>query len=237
MSTLVLVVVVFGASILQAATGFGFAIIAIPFLLLLFETHDAIQLNIILCFLISLIMIYKIRKEINPAILKRLIKGSILGILPGLMLFIFLDVRPLKLLVSILLLSITILLVAKIYFRQSNKKEFVVGVFSGLLTTSIGLPGPPLMIYFAGAKLDKATIRGTTLAYFVFVSFISLLLQFISYSISTDVWLATLWSLPFLLLGVFIGQRLYARLNQQVVHRIIYILLFLTGMYLLLTNL
>lgn len=33
------------ASILQAGTGFGFSIMDTPFLLLLFDSHDAIQLN------------------------------------------------------------------------------------------------------------------------------------------------------------------------------------------------
>ncbi len=237
MSTFILVTIVLVASILQSATGFGFAIMAIPFLLLLFEPHDAIQLNIILCFLLSLIMIYKIRKEINKDILIRLIKGSIVGILPGLVLFIFLDVRPLKLFVSILILVITSLLIAKIHFRQSSRKELIVGVFSGLLTTSIGLPGPPLMIYFAGTRLDKATIRGTTVAYFVFVSLISLLLQYSMYEISRDVWIATLWSIPFVLIGIFLGQWVFARLNQQLLQKLIYLLLFCTGSYLLLTTL
>jgi len=237
MSTFILVTIVLVASILQSATGFGFAIMAIPFLLLLFEPHDAIQLNIILCFLLSLIMIYKIRKEINKDILIRLIKGSIVGILPGLVLFIFLDVRPLKLFVSILILVITSLLIAKIHFRQSSRKELIVGVFSGLLTTSIGLPGPPLMIYFAGTRLDKATIRGTTVAYFVFVSLISLLLQYSMYEISRDVWIATLWSIPFVLIGIFLGQWVFARLNQQLLQKLIYLLLFCTGSYSLLTTL
>jgi len=237
MDTFALVVIVLVASILQAATGFGFAIMAIPFLLLLFEPHDAIQLNILLSLLITLIMVFKIRQEINREILMRLLKGSLIGILPGFGLFIFLDVRVLKLLASILILGITCLLVTKIKFQQSNIKELIVGVFSGLLTTSIGMPGPPLMIYFAGAKADKATIRGTTIAYSVFVSLISLLLQLSMYHISTGVLIATLWSIPFLLLGVFLGQWLFSRLDQQLLQKVIYILLFFTGIYLLLTTL
>lgn len=235
MSTFALILTVLIASTLQAATGFGFAIMAIPFLLLLFEPHDAIQLNIILCFLISLIMIYKIRNEIDKGILIRLIKGSVIGILPGLGIFIFLDVRPLKILTSILILASTSLLIAKINFKQSSRKELIVGAFSGFLTTSIGLPGPPLMIYFAGAKVDKATIRGTTVAYFVFVSLISLLLQFSMYDTSTSVWIATLWSIPFVLLGIILGQWVFTRLNQQRLLKLIYILLFSTGIFLLFT--
>ncbi|GAB6152552.1 sulfite exporter TauE/SafE family protein [Desulfosporosinus burensis] len=237
MHTFGLVIIVLIASILQAGTGFGFSIMATPFLLLIFESHDAIQLNIILSLWISLLMTYKIRKEVNKESLIRLIKGSLIGILPGLFLFIFLDVRPLKIFVSILILASTGLLVAKVNVKQSNSKELVTGALSGLLTTSLGMPGPPLLIYFAGAKVDKSTLRSTTLAYFVFVYLVSLFLQFSMYSISKGVWISTLWALPFTLLGIYLGQWVFARLNQQLFQKIIYILLLFTGIYLLLTTL
>lgn len=236
MHTLALITIVLVASTLQVATGFGFAIMATPFLLLLFEAHDAIQLNIILCLLTSLLMIYKIRHEINMKILGRLIRGSLIGIIPGLLLFIFLDVRPLKILVSILILASTGLLVAKINFKPSKVKELIVGTFSGLLTTSIGMPGPPLMIYFTGAEVDKATIRSTTLAYVVFVNLIGFSLQFTMHHSSSVIWISTLWSIPFLLLGIFLGQWIFARLNQRLLQRIIYLLLLTTGLYLLITT-
>lgn len=231
-----LIVLVLVASTLQAGTGFGFSIMATPFLFLLFEPHDAIQLNIILSLLISVIMTYKIRSELNKESLIRLIKGSLIGIFPGMLLFIFLDVRPLKILVSILILASTALLVAKINMKQTNTKELITGALSGLLTASLGMPGPPLLIYFAGAKVDKSTLRSTTLAYFVFIYPISLLLQFSMYSISKGVWISTLWALPFTLLGIYLGQWVFTRLNQQLFQKIIYALLFFTGMYLLLTT-
>ncbi|KUO63117.1 MAG: hypothetical protein APF84_11360 [Gracilibacter sp. BRH_c7a] len=235
METIGLVLIVLVASVLQAGTGFGFSIMATPFLLLLFEAHDAIQINIILSLLISLIMMFKIHKEVDKDSLVRLIKGSLIGILPGLFLFIFLDVQPLKILVSILILLSTVLLVAKITIKESNLKELIAGALSGLLTTSLGMPGPPLLIYFSGANIDKAALRSTTLAYFVFIYFISISLQFTIFSISTDVWISTLCALPFALLGIYLGQWVFTRLNQQLFQKIIHVLLFFTGIYLLLS--
>lgn len=109
-------------------------------------------------------------------------------------------------------------------------------MFSGSLTTSIGMPGPPLMIYFAGAEVDKTTMRATTIAYFIFVNFITLLLQLIVNHNSSVLWKSTLWSIPFVVLGILLGQWVFARLNQRLLHRIIYLLLTITGLYLLLTT-
>lgn len=232
----VLTLIVLIASILQAGTGFGFAMMAIPFLLLIFPPHDAIQLNIILCLLITVIMTYKIRNEVNKETLIRLIKGSSIGVLPGFLIFIYLDVQPLKILVSILILVSTALLIAKVSIKESNARGLLTGIISGLLTSSIGMPGPPLLIYFAGAKIDKAVLRSTTMAYFVFICLVSLLLQFSMYNIAKSIWLSTLWSLPFILIGVYLGEKLFMRLDQQRFYKIIYWLLLLTGIYLLITT-
>lgn len=224
------------ASILQAGTGFGFAIIALPFLILIFPAHEAIQLNIILCTFISILMTYKTRNKVNKEILKRLISGSLVGILPGLIIFIFLDVKLLKILVSILILVSTGLLITKVTLKQSNKKEYITGSLSGLLTCSIGMPGPPLMIYFSGAKIDKAILRSTTMAYFIFICSISLIFQMAISSLSKNILLSILWSMPFMLFGIYLGERLYTRLNQQLFYKIIYLLLIFTGTYSLITN-
>lgn len=231
------IILVLIASTLQSSTGFGFSIMATPFLLLLFQPHDAIQLNIAISFFISGILFYKVYKDVDKEIFKRLIKGSLVGIFPGIILFAFLDERPLKLLVGILFLMATTLLIAKVKIKQTKKNEWITGGLAGLLTTSMGMPGPPLLIYFAGAKIDKIVIRSTTLAYFLCIYPISLLLQFILFDISIEVWKSTLWSLPFAIIGIIIGQWIFVRLNQQIFLVIIYMLIFLTGLYLLITNL
>ncbi|KJS83846.1 MAG: membrane protein [Peptococcaceae bacterium BICA1-8] len=235
-STFVLTLIVLVASTLQAGTGFGFAMIATPLLLIIFPPHDAIQLNIILCLLISIIMTYKIRNEVNKEMLIRLIKGSLIGALPGFFIFLFLDVQPLKIFVSILILAFSALLMANINIKESNVRGVITGVLSGILTTSIGMPGPPLLIYFAGARIEKAVLRSTTMAYFVFIYSVSLLLQLTMHNIAKNIWISTLWSIPFLLIGIYLGERLFMKLDQQLFYKIIYWLLVLTGIYLLITT-
>ncbi|MGI6226662.1 MAG: sulfite exporter TauE/SafE family protein [Peptococcales bacterium] len=229
---LALILIVLVATTLQAGTGFGFAIMAIPFLVLLFPAHDAILLNIILSIIVTILVTYKIYNEVDKELLKRLIKGSLFGLLPGLMVFVYLDVKFLKIFVSILILISTALLMTKVKVEQSNTKEYIVGALSGFLTCSIGMPGPPLMIYFTGTKIDKAILRSTTMAYFIFNCSVSFILQLFTYSITKTVWHATLWSIPFIFLGIFLGEKLFKKLDQTLFFRVIYWLLLLTGVYL-----
>ncbi|HET8886682.1 MAG TPA: sulfite exporter TauE/SafE family protein [Salinimicrobium sp.] len=233
MEILALIFIVFIASSIQSGTGFGFSILATPFFLLLFNFADAIQLNIIISLIISAAMTFKIYKDIDFHILKRLVVGSLIGVIPGLLIFIYTDVRPLKIIISLLILVLTILLIAKIKIKRSNGKDFLTGTFSGLLTTSIGIPGPPILIYFSGVQVDKATLRSTTLAFYILIYSLSLLLQFFLNGISEVVLISTLSAIPFVFFGLIAGQFLFSRLNQERFQKIIYVLLFTTGVYLL----
>src|ERR1700687_5019715 len=77
----------FAAALLQATNGFGFAVLAVPFLLLLVPAAQAIQLVIILSLAISLIMIPRLRDAVDPRLLLRLAVGSAIGLPIGLFAF------------------------------------------------------------------------------------------------------------------------------------------------------
>ena len=99
---IILVLIVLIASMLQTSTGYGFSIIGTPFLLLIYPVHTAIQVNIILSICLSSFMIFKIRKEIDKILLIRLIKGSMAGLFFGIFIYLYLDIRLLKMTVGAL---------------------------------------------------------------------------------------------------------------------------------------
>src|SRR5690606_13119816 len=102
--------IIFIASILQSSTGFGFSIMATPFLLLLFLPQEAIQINIVLSLLISISLIWKIKKDIDFNIVKRFMIGSTVGVPFGIFIFISINIDVFKLGVGFLLLLLTLLL-------------------------------------------------------------------------------------------------------------------------------
>ncbi|WP_206808983.1 sulfite exporter TauE/SafE family protein [Paradesulfitobacterium ferrireducens] len=231
-----LAVIVLVATTLQVGTGFGFSIMATPFLLLLYDGHDAIQINIILSVVISLVMVFKIRHDADKAMLPQLIKGSIAGIPIGMAFFLILDVRFLKILVSVLILMLTFLLMLKLKIRQSKWKDLLSGGISGFLSTSLGMPGPPLLIYFSGIGMPKERMRSTILSFALVVYFVSFVLQLVLYGTNKTVWLASLSSLPVLAGGTFLGQILFRKLSQRLFTTLTYLILVFTGAYLLITS-
>src|SRR5699024_7719399 len=155
------------AAILQTSTGFGFSIFATPFLLLLFTPNEAIQINLILSFFISLTFFTKIRQDVDTSIVRRFIAGSSIGVFIGIMSFLFLNVTQLKIILGIIIFILTCLLICQFRIHKSARGDRYVGVGSAALTAGIGMPGPPLVFYVSGADTNKAVLRATTLAFYV----------------------------------------------------------------------
>ncbi|MFJ7684668.1 sulfite exporter TauE/SafE family protein [Peribacillus butanolivorans] len=236
-TALIFICIVLVASILQSSTGFGFSIMATPFLLMLFQPQEAIQINIILSLVISISLILKIRNDIDFILLKRFILGSIVGVPLGVLIFVSININALKLGVSILLLILTLLLIGNFRVNPTQFRDFIVGGISGVLTTSIGMPGPPLLLYFTGTDTEKGKLRATTLAFYLFIYFISLISQIIFTGTNKVIWESSLYAIPIVFLGLYIGQIIFKRLNQRVFRIFTYILLIFTGIYLLLESL
>ncbi|WP_373894120.1 sulfite exporter TauE/SafE family protein [Virgibacillus sp. CBA3643] len=233
-SFILFIFIILFASILQTSTGFGFSIVATPFLLMLFEPREAVQINLILSLVISCALIMKIRKDIDMGILKRFIFGSLAGLPIGICLFLLMDMTLLKLGISILILALTLLLILRFRIVQTMKRDFAVGGFSGALTTSIGMPGPPILLYFSGTNTTKEKLRGTTLAFYLFVYFVSLVIQVIFAGTSRNIWMSSLAGLPLVVVGLVVGQLMFKWINQRLFRLLTYVLLLFSGVYLLL---
>ena len=249
-------VVVFFASILQAATGFGFAIMATPFLLLVFDSRESVQISVILTFVVSLLLIRNVKKDVDKGLLRRLILGSVVGVPLGVLFYNFVDFNILKVTMSIVILIVTFILIISSFITNPKpehlsvktllskdtttavdgtdylkKTQFFVGFCAGLLTTSIGIPGIPLILYYNVTKTKKETARGTALAFFLFVSIISMATQLLTVRTNLNIVASSLILIPIAAVGIFFGNILFDKINQITFQRIIYGVLLFTSFY------
>lgn len=232
MSIILFILIILFASILQTSTGFGFSIMATPFLLMIFEPREAIQINLILSLVISSALIMKIWKDVDTGILKRFIMGSFPGLPLGITIFLWTDTDLFKKGIGIVLLALTVLLILNFRLKRTKRKDFAVGGVSGLLTTGIGMPGPPLLLYFSGTDTNKETLRATTLAFYLFIYSVSLLIQVFFAGTNTVIWTSSAMALPLVFIGLYVGQLLFHHINQQYFRLFTYGILLFTGIYL-----
>lgn len=233
MTIFIFISIILFASILQTSTGFGFSIMATPFLLMIFNPMEAIQINLVLSLVISSALIAKIRKDVDTDLLKKLIIGSLSGLPIGIILFISADINKLKTGIGIVLLLLTLLLVLNLRIKRTKRGDLVVGGLSGTLTTGIGMPGPPLLLYFAGTAMQKETLRATTLAFYLFIYSVSLLIQVLFVGTNKGIWTSIGMALPLVFAGLYLGQLLFRHISQKTFRIFTYGILLFTGVYLL----
>ncbi|HEX5564630.1 MAG TPA: sulfite exporter TauE/SafE family protein, partial [Sporosarcina sp.] len=171
--------------------------------------------------------------DIDMRVMRRFIGGSFIGLPAGIIIFLLVDIPKLKLGIGVVILVLTALLLLKLKIKQTPNRDVAIGGLSGSLTTSIGMPGPPLLLYFSGTDTAKETLRGTTLVYYLFIYSISLLIQIIFAGTSMAVWKSSLLALPLVWLGLYAGQYLFLKVNQNGFRIFMYIILLFTGLYLL----
>lgn len=104
------------------------------------------------------------------------------------------------------------------------------------VTTSIGMPGPPLLLYFSGTDTQKEKLRATTLAFYLFIYFISFIIQVTFAGTSKTVWISSGVALPLVLAGLYLGQLLFKWINQKLFRVVTYTILLFTGIYLMIES-
>jgi uncharacterized membrane protein YfcA len=164
----------FAAALLQAVSGFGFAVLAVPLYLLFVDPAQAVQLAIILTTALSFAVVPGLRRTIAPALLLRLGAGSLAGLPIGVFSFRYADRLLVRLVVGIMILAFAVMM-AGFRFRggrpwaplaRTQTRDLAAGAVSGVATALVGMAGPPVLIYLLLAGTAAQTVRATLLAFF-----------------------------------------------------------------------
>lgn len=226
-------IIIFLSSALQAATGFGFSILAIPLLLLIHSPLVAIKLNLILTIFLCLVMLREIRPHVDKKLLLRLIPCSVIGAPIGLAILLYVDNRTFELIIACLTLIFIVLLLLNLRFQRSRTGDFISGILAGGFTSAVGMGGIPLLLYFAGTNTSKATVRATAVAFFLFIYSATMLLQSMTTNNDFPSWWYAIGLAPISLAGILVGRYLYRKISQQAFSRVIYLILLANSLFLL----
>jgi uncharacterized membrane protein YfcA len=234
-------VVILVAQIIYVVFGFGSGLIAVGTLALVFpEIRDVV----VLLLLVVLPAEVGVMLGSWHRIRWREAGGLLCGVVPG----VLLGARVLKtgsptlvltVLGAFLVLVSAVFLVLRDGARVRWPRWIIppTGLVSGVLTGLFGTGGPPLIVYYHLAGLDKSGFRGNLMAVFVAMT----LLRVVSYTAQGMITLPRLWSglalLPISLLGVWIGQRIHVEVPERLFRRMVSGLLGAIGLLLLLRNL
>ena len=243
MDWMILGAVTFFAAVAQSATGFGFAIVAVPLYLVVLNSHSAVQLAILVTPVISLVLFRRLGRHLERPLLMRLVLGTVLGLPVGMTVFLYAGLAQLKIAVAFLIVFFAGLFLAGLLRSQGNKikntkapsvvKDVLAGVVSGAMTTSLGMPGPSVVLYFSTLGLDKNATRATVLALFLFSYAGGIAMQAGMAGISAHTWRMAGIMIPFVLVGSLGGNFISGLMSQNMFRAATLLLLLVTGLYML----
>ncbi|WP_438993737.1 sulfite exporter TauE/SafE family protein, partial [Pseudemcibacter sp.] len=234
------------ASIVQSATGFGFALIVVPVYLIVLNSASAIQIVILISILMSLPLWIKLRNNMPDDFIKWVFIGCVIGFPVGIYLFLEMDLQIIKAAVAVFIIVIS-LQNAWNLFVVGNRKKIIesdripksilsfMGFISGIFGAAMAMPGPTMMLFLSKTNLQINQIRAVMMAVFAFAYSGAALMQVVFVGIDSDAWLMTAYVLPGALLGVVIGHHLSKKINERLFKGLILIILVLTGIFMLLS--
>ncbi|MBD2843070.1 sulfite exporter TauE/SafE family protein [Erythrobacter rubeus] len=156
-----------GAAFVRGLTGFGFGILLVPILALALTPVEAVLAINIMAGLLALTEIRLILREAERSAL--LISTLVVvGTAPGLMLLAATPQDLARLLIALVALSAfgAILLPRRSAAQPGAGATTAVGLSAGVLTGFAAMPGPPVVPYYVGRDIPRATAKASMIGIF-----------------------------------------------------------------------
>lgn len=203
-------------SAVEAATGFGSAVVALPVLELAFPSHMP-ALLILLGIPLVVLMTGIERTYIDAPAVAQVSSGLIFGTVVAIPVLALVSGRPLRLLFGFATLAALVpLTVMRGGVARTPPRSFAAGLGSGFMGTATGMSGPPLAVVFAHEH--GPTVRATLgLVYGIGSAFSVGALLFARRLGTADLWLAVLLTVP-VLIGFAAGRLLLKRVSRRFLH-------------------
>ena len=228
-------VVIFAAHLVYGVAGFGTGLVAMAFLPFLMTTSDAVVLMTVLTILFAIVIFIPLRRDAAPRAIVGLTVGSVLGTPAGVWILAVAPGEVVNRLIGAMLIVVVVLEFAGRFPKRLDGWGWGVGggILSGLLGGAVGLPGPPVIVYGATQDWSPRTFKANLQAFFIVNQGVILLGYALAGLVTAEVVRLTgVFLLP-ALVGTLVGMSLFDRIDPLRFRRIVFALLFVSGVVLL----
>jgi uncharacterized protein len=234
---LVAAVVAF-AAVVQLATGFGFALVCVPLLILFIDPHLAVLVALQIGTIGALYQAVEGRRHMNRGVVVRLIAAALVGLPVGGWVYVRSSPETLKILIGVVILLAVALLARGLTFKRSSPSvDLLAGLLTGFLTTSTGTSGPPIVTMLHARNVQPQVFRATTSIVFCVLDAVSVVAFAVTGHLPVSVFLATVCALPGLGVGAWVGIRARTLLSPRAFRVVVLMLLTWSGIAAILTAL
>ena len=218
----------------QAITGFGGGVLAMPFAAFLFGVRTLIPTFLTLGLIINLYIFILSYKHVHFRKYLQMVIYMGMGIPFGI--YIFANF-PEEILEIIIATFITIIAIRELYnlrYKKEKKKinnkvlKFIL-FLGGCVQGAFGIGGPLVVVYAGQVLKDKKRFRATLALLWITLNSYLVGRGFVNNLITTEVIKLVLFTLPFLVCGALLGNKIHYKINNNIFNKGVYLILLISG--------
>ncbi|HUM17997.1 MAG TPA: sulfite exporter TauE/SafE family protein [Candidatus Nitrosotalea sp.] len=227
--------VIAAACFVQGLAGFGIGLVSLAFLPFLMSPAHAIVLITLFAAVFTVVIFIPLRRDFTLHGMVELMVGTVLATPAGIWLLAGLPPDVLKRLIGLVLLVIVALEWLGLYPQRLHGRGwgFGAGLAAGLLGGAIGTPGPPVILYAAAQGWSPRTVKANIQAFLIVNQAVILFGYWWAGLLDREVARLTwLYAVP-AVGGLAAGMLLFNRLDRARFRRVVFLVLFVSGVVLL----
>jgi uncharacterized membrane protein YfcA len=214
--------------------GFGSAMLMAPIFAMLFGSASMVVTITAIEIGVSLQLLPETRRHAAwREIVAPLSIAALIAMPAGLWLLAVLDTRTVVKTVSAIVVGFVVLSFAGWIYRGRRHPvaTLAVGAISGVMMSSTGIGGPPVLMYLLAGKEPPEVHRANINAYFLLASVALIGLSLASGVVGVDALWRALVLFPVMMLGVAIGSRAFRFADPRLYRKVALILLLGVGLF------
>lgn len=209
------------AGVAQAVSGFGSALVAVPLLALVVDPQSAVVAATLVGLSLAGYAVTAERGHVDRQITWQLLMAGAFGMPFGLWLLTTLSDAALSGLMAASVLMALAAVGGLVRVRGGRPVTWGTGVLSGVLLTSTGMNGPPLVLGLHVLNLEARTFRATLQAVFLGHDALAVVSFVVVGVVSPPAMLLALGGVLGSVLGWKVGDRVFHRLSATMFRRVL----------------
>ncbi len=227
--------VLFLATVIRSALGFGEALVAVPLLALIIPVEVAAPVAVLVSITVAAVAVAQDWRHVHVRSAGWLVLSTLAGIPLGLLLLKSAAEPVVKTVLAIVIIAFALYVLVRTTHHElkHDRLAWIFGFIAGILGGAYGMNGPPLAVYGSMRRWSPEHFRATLQGYFLPASIVGMFGYWLS-----GLWTATvsrfyLIALPDHVVAIFAGRLLNRHLPASQFLRIVHLGLLLIGTVLL----
>ena len=232
--------VVFLTHAIEAVTGFGCTVLALPFVTALLGTKTGVVVLAVLAWLLAAYMVVTKRRHLNLKEYGIIVLFVGFGLPVGMYLFKTLDAALMKKILAVFILLVSAYQLGRGFFTSRKGPAFsspvpyyALLVLGGIVHGAFASGGPLVVVYAARALKDKGEFRATLCLLWTTLNTVLLISFALNGLLNAETLGIIGLMLPFLGAGIYAGEKVHDKVNAEVFTKVVFGVLFASGLVML----